>query len=542
MNFYGHIITLKYLLLGTIFVLSSSLAQARNFTKTNPYYTQCQEIKKFLVKPQEMKILCNPTFHHYNIEQNTIRTETSDPIRLASFNLWHPGQHKSIFKDYKLMAKMMNQWDLIAALEVQAVIGSDLENNNSVTKLIEQTPNKIAVLQEKLKVTTAPKERELLKQRIKKLRHNMRLAPKLYRAPGYLKLLRALRKLDPSWSFILSANGEAARPTNVQELVGFFYRGSIVQPKRNSYCALANETLEPAYACTVSFNGTFLPHEYQRFIARRPFIASFKSGHFEFTYISSHFVFNSPRDPHLKQEILRKIFNVKTIEELGPGAYPSNYARLAEFKIIMQFLEKYKEEFPQEKIIFGGDFNLTTDNPFVRNLLKDVGHNNWLLKVNTPTTTKFRRYNSDGSPTNGLANDYDHFIIHKENSNCLNQPKKWQPQSYNFFTEKFMKRKIERKYKIRIEKKNPSGYYMVSEARQRKGKALYERFKTKWMKRQTIKNGQIVIDSYKQQKTILDFKRRVLDSQLQDRTYWRYFIEVLSDHLPIFMGCTKTSN
>ena len=34
------------------------------------------------------------------------------------------------------------------------------------------------------------------------------------------------------------------------------------------------------------------------------------------------------------------------------------------------------------------------------------------------------------------------------------------------------------------------------------------------------------------------FQERVLDTQLEDKTYYSYFTEVLSDHMPIHMTCS----
>jgi len=49
-------------------------------------------------------------------------------------------------------------------------------------------------------------------------------------APGYVKVLKELMKLDPSWALIL-APIEAGEGTHT-ELGGFFFRATKVQPKK----------------------------------------------------------------------------------------------------------------------------------------------------------------------------------------------------------------------------------------------------------------------------------------------------------------------
>jgi hypothetical protein len=253
--------------------------------------------------------------------------------------------------------------------------------------------------------------------------------------------------------------------------------------------------------------------------------------------IASHFVFNSPRNQELKKRILRNVFNVDKVEEMGRGANPRNYARLAELKMITQFLIQYKKDFPTNTPIFAGDFNLTPDNIFVQKIIREDGQDSLELLVKEKTSTTLRRYNRTGEETGGLSNSYDHFLIFKNNFYCHDNSWQSDATSYSFSHDHFLKSLIEKKYKIRSEQKNELGYYIVTAENLAKGKKLWESFKKKWSSRQTIKNSQIVPDTAREQSTIINFKRRVLDSQLQDRTYYRFFNEIMSDHLPIFMSC-----
>lgn len=534
-------LTKTFLAFITFSLLSHNLLFAAEVERSADFYRkQCNEIKKYVTK-KKYKVSCLVNYHHYNStgpRKNYSIDKIQDEVKIASFNLWHPGQRKSIFKDYKLMAEMINQWDLISAIELQAVIGPDLEHNNAVVKFIEETPGHILKLSKKLVATTAPKAREKLIAKIEQLSRDLKIAPTLYRAPGYLTLLTELRKLDSSWSLLLSSQGESSLSSNVQELAGFFYRSAKVKPRGNDFCRkYRTRNLGHPFGCTVPFDGKFLGTPYKTYFSRKPFIASFISGNFKFVLATSHFVFNSPRDPQLKLSILKNIFNVERVEDIGDGAHPSNYARLAELKMITQFLTKYKQDFNERNLIFAGDFNLETKNDYVHKILNEDGHGEWDLLVDTKTSLSLRKASRNGTPTNGLASNYDHFIILKDNRNCDNLENGRQASAYNFISDHFMKKKIESKYKIRTEEKNSQGYYIVSPAGKTKGKNLWESFKTMWSARQTIKNNQIVTDMNRQQSTILDFKRRVLDSQLQDSKYYRYFHEVLSDHLPIKMSC-----
>ncbi len=534
----SYILTIPLLL---IFLQSGYAAITTSTERDNDsYYKQCEYNKTYIIK-NSIKVSCLKNYHHYNssaFKKYYSPTTAQSQVKIANFNLWHPGQRKSIFKDYALVAKIINRWDILSALELQAVVGPDLAHNTALLKFIATTPTKIKKLQNKLAITTAPKERANLLADIAKLTKELKQAPSLYRQPGYISILIELRKLDPSWALLLSSKGEAARERNVQELTGFFYRATKVRPQSNPFCRqYKTRNRGNPFGCTPDFDGKFLDIPYKNYFSRRPFMGSFSSGEFAFTLIASHFVFNSPRDPAIKQAILKDVFNATTIEELGKGVYPTNYARLAELKMTMQFLQRYQVQYNDNNLILTGDLNIKSDNPFAKKVINEAGQNNWELLIQKKTSTTYRRFNVSGAETYGLSSNYDHFVIQKNNHFCRNSQGHVNASSYNLMQDPLLKNAIDSKYKIRTEKKNAQNYYIVSSQGKLKGKKLWNSFKARWSARKTIKNGHIVIDTLKQQSTILNFKRRVLDSQLQDRTYYRYIHEVISDHLPIQMTC-----
>lgn len=472
------------------------------------HHSECLRNKQLVIKDQ-YAVDCSTNFHHYNATAYKSfydkKKAKKHDVKVANFNLWHPGQRKSIYKDYRIVAQIINQWDVVSALELQAVIAHDEEINQDVIQALSEGQD----------------------------------VAQLYREPGYLKILDELRKLDPSWALLLTPVAEAFQESSVHELTGFYYRAKQVRPFINRYCKeFMAQPERYSFACLPNFDGKFLDRPLSQIFSRRPFIANFESGNFDFTLVASHIVYNSPRDTETKQMILQNAFGVSSIKDLPVRVSKSKYARFAEVSATLEFINKLKQSYGEKDVIYAGDMNLEHDERLWPHLL-NRGHHELLIK--DKTTLTFRRYDRDGVDTNGVTSNYDHFIVNRENSQeCMNQSRNFRASPFSFIQDKNISRKIERKYKIRLESKNEDGSYRMSTYRKLKAKALERSFARTFSSLKTVKDGEIVDDTYKREKTIEDFKRRVLDDQLNDKTYYRLYHEVVSDHLPVVLKC-KTS-
>lgn len=248
---------------------------ADDAVKIAEYLDRCEAIKVLVVN-KKYPLDCYTNYNHYGPTSKTARATST--LKIANYNLLHPGTSKALFKDNALVAKIMNRYDVVAGLELLGTVGRDEQNNRSVLELIQGSADMVAKLRqqkEKLKDHIKIQEIDL---KIVKLVNDTRAAYDLYRAPGYLRILSELKKLDPSWSLILSPRGDSALVGSVEELAGFFYRANSVLPTSNPHCKeVADSGGGAPYACFITLTEDFMGRDLASHFARRPFMASFKA-------------------------------------------------------------------------------------------------------------------------------------------------------------------------------------------------------------------------------------------------------------------------
>ncbi|MCO4792069.1 MAG: hypothetical protein KC493_00035 [Bacteriovoracaceae bacterium] len=517
------------------------------------YKEKCQEIKKYIVG-SKFSVDCYHNYHHYNSKAyksnyNKTKVKSKGRLKVAGYNLWHPGSLRSGFKDLTLVAKIMNRWDLISATELLPVIGRDEENNKAVVEFLEEGPSLIEAL------------KKSNDERISEIKTDLKKAKSLYRAPGYLKILEELRKLDRSWALLLAPRGEAAKSSHVQELVGFFYRSSMLKPIVNEHCEEYKTSRGGTpFACIPNLKKEFMGRDTRQVFSRRPFMANFESGNFDFTMITSHIIFTSPDEENQIARILKPSFGVSSYEDIGIGVTKETYARVAETKIILEFMNKLREFYYEEDILYTGDMNLNHSNQYWSELLKELPGSSVFVKE--PTTLSQPRFHSTGVPTNGNSNDFDHFIFSKKKTReCMNGSK----DTVNIFpyytgtVQTYLKSNylirdpaeivintivdevlgINEADTIDSDDKVEFDYSMIPGAKSKmsiKVKAFEKSLKGV----KTIKNNRIVWDDYRFKEKVEFYKRRVFTDQLRNRFYYRVYAELISDHFPIYMTC-KTS-
>lgn len=513
--------------------------------KNREFRQKCERVRDFNVQGR-FEVECFHNYHHYNAEAfeqrySSFEAYSHGEVRIGSFNLWHPGTSKSGFKDYRLVAQVVDQWDVVAAQELLPVVGEDLRHNEDVTDFLEKAPRLLRTLQRDLSVSRGEQKRKLVK-RIEKLESDLELAPKLYRGPGYLKLLKELRKRDPSWSLILAPRGEAAESFHVQELTGFYYRSSRVRPVVNKHCQEYPEKKRNGqpYACIPNFYEGFMGQNAAQAFSRRPFMASFQSAKFDFTLLSSHVIFTSPRDEEKMATIMKTAFQKPAYEDLGYGFNLQTYARFAEIKLTLDFMERYNQRYDDSNLIFAGDMNIESSNSFWPEILKSLDGGE--LFIEEMTSMSQIRFRSDDVPTLGLASNYDHFIFSpKLTPECDGE----KAQAFNFYTswvadwidEEYIIRR--ERFKSKAEALDFSAYdqYELRPGAQGKIQKKVANYKELLKKRLAIRDDLIVWDDHRFEQRVQVYQNRIFFDQLEDRTYYRIFFELLSDHLPISMNC-----
>lgn len=554
--------------LGLIFILASfaSLADVdQSQTKTPEddkakiaeYNQECQIIDTLLVR-KTFKVTCNSNYNFFGPSSKGTAKSAAAGIKIAGYNLLHPGTSKALFKDFNLVAKIMNQYDVVSTLEILGTVGHDGAVNKAVLDFLRSSPKLVSDLQaQKTKLSDAAKVKEINTQ-IAKLNADTQKAYTMYRSPGYFKLLIALKRLDPSWSLILSPRGDSALQGSVEEMVGYFFRANAVTPASNPHCEeFRDEDAGTPFACIANFSDKFLKKDYTHNFARRPFMATFRAGSSKFTMISNHVVFTFSGDEEASKKLMKDIFGVENPSDLSTGINKSNFARFAEIKMTLEFMDTFRKRYKDQKILYVGDTNLTYNNTFWPEILK--GYVGGTLLIDQPTTVSPTRYSSDGKETNGVANAYDHFILDKSVfSGCDNG------EVYNYYKNDINK-DILKKYGMRVSDSTPSlrikGFlpadeggvggdvppddqplptkldYPMSASAKDKMTKMVNSYSLQLKNMLTIKNNEVVADDFQVEDRISGFQRRVFVNQLTNAFYFRFYQEILSDHFPVSMTC-----
>ncbi len=482
--------------------------------------TYCLE-QKDVSNGQFGSIGCHNSFHHYN--DNAVnryysyqKAMAKRNVRVSTFNVYQAGSSKTEFKDYSIIATIMNNWDLIGAVELVSNTGENRRHNDSIYEAIE-------LLRENPRLSSKEKNR-----RISFLKSQ-------YALPGYLKILKELRKLDPSWALLLTPRADGSRNATVKELAGYFYRAKLVKPISNEYCEnfVSNKN---SYACYVNFDENFYGRNVSSLLSRLPFIGSFRSGRFDFSLVLTHTVYSPTSDDAFKKRILREAFNVEDHTDLGFGVTSQTYHRFSEMKHLLNFVQLYKNSFKEDDVIIMGDMNLNSDELFWSEMLSDFG--DMSLKVKEMTSLS-RGLERAGDLTHGLSNNYDHFLFDdKTTFQCAG---KNNFKAFNFMNNS-IRHMINKKYLIRGEevRDNSTYDYLISKSGKSKVQTLRRYYKDTIESMYTVSRGEIVKRFSSATEKVEDLDRKIFFPQLFKKSYYRYFKEVVSDHLPIYMNCSNT--
>jgi len=525
MYFGGEILLYRKSLTLALFVLSFAF-QVWAFEEQTQ---QCEDLKSFLSEDVG-QVECELNYHHFNSNASKKfydykKALGQKKVRISTFNVYQAGSSRTEFKDLELVAKMMNHWDVVGATELVSAIGIDKRHNFAIVEQIRKLEASLGQLNSSEKVK-AKKEIQRLK--------------KQYVLPGYVNILKELQEIDPSWSLVLTSTEEGAKNATVKELGGYFYRASIVKPIENEYCEKYYNT-KKAIGCYPKFDKKTYGKNVAHLFARRPFLSSFRSGNFDFTLVLTHIVFNAPSDEELRKELVQAAYGVDSYSEVGPGITSTSFARFAEITHILEMMDKYKKSFKEQDLILMGDFNLESDNPYWQVLFDR--YKGLDIKIDKPTSLAQSKTLSDGTETNGTANNYDHFVFDEQSTyQCAG---KNNAKVFNFIENSFRKI-IDKRYLVRTEEayvddETELDMFYLDEAGKQKAIKGVDNFAKSLRSKLTVKKGEIV-PRYDIEKKSQDMLRKLYEPQLFARSYYRYFQETISDHLPVYMTCSNTSD
>ncbi|OFZ17149.1 MAG: hypothetical protein A2X86_01480 [Bdellovibrionales bacterium GWA2_49_15] len=610
-----------------------------DLAKTLETQSECQRIADWRLLGN-LHVDCGQDNQHFYSHPSATMVSENAKVSIGNFNLLHPGTDKTLFKDFGLVADLINgQFDLMAGLELVEVLADGRANNLKIqtgvqekyqtltaaqalvqrseeqikllekkihdasanqinTSIVEQTllalrgqlesvqqrsaeqDHRLREIERSIQLNRRPgltlfgwevfKQRRLVRlsydlQRKEKLIRDMQsmkllkdnlvselarweaigqttatvnpedgenlahlkselpklsedlqnkqaafaLASKEYRIPGYLQLLLKLQELDSSWSLILTPHGDAQEESNTQEMVGYFYRASRLRPQTNPHCRARFQ--RDSSACYPNLYADFMGSDSANLFSRRPFLASFKSSEKSFTFLASHVIFEAPKSDATRKNMIQQAFGVEDVAKLGQGITKANFARFVEVKMMLNLVEKLKDD-ALEDIIVMGDFNLEGDNPFWQKLLPSGLH----LLIQEKTSLSVTRF-TQGKETHGVSSNYDHFLV---NDKTLRECTEY--ARVNFLQGTFAQ-KVKNKYLVR-EEADKGPYLLSSDAENKIAMRMSE------MESRLLDKKNLVGDLGK-------FKERVFDSQTSDETYYNFFQQLISDHLPIRMDC-----
>jgi len=470
----------------------------------------CDQVSKYVIK-NHYSVTCDTDYHHYNSRAalNHYNSNPDHDIKIANYNLLHPGSNKNSYKDIALVAQIINEYDLVSAQELIPRLGNDMRHNNDLVDMIEDTKN-----------------------------YDLE---KLYKIPGYILILEELRKLDPSWALITSPRGEASSPSSVHEMLGFFYRASIVRPKETEHCSeLATkndrEDANTSFACYPLFRAPFFRVDAADGFSRKPFVSSFESGEYDFTIMNAHVIFTSPKDEETMSWISNLAFGVDDYSQVGTGVTKETYARFAEVRLTLEMLEIFSKNYKEQDLFFSADMNLESKISYWQTLMGDF--NSFTLISELPTSLTNYRYGRGDVETNGFSSNYDHFIYNnKANKNCITDKSGKIEVTRQSYFEDHVDEWMRENYLAREETSDADEPYRFSS----KGKKIMERklqeHRQFLEESRIIVDGKIVAQFEDVEKELEIYKRRVFDEQLSDFTYYKLYRELISDHFPISITC-----
>jgi hypothetical protein len=267
--------------------------------------------------------------------------------------------------------------------------------------------------------------------------------------------------------------------------------------------------------------------DYANIFSRRPFLASFTDGLTKFSMIAAHVVFESSPDSDIQRSILNRVFNISALRDLPTGINNQNYARFAEVVTTLKLIEKLKTQ-GLSHIIYAGDFNLEAQNPFWKFIFETLPDSRLLVKEKTSLSeTRFVR----GKESGGVSSNYDHFVISSQDTELCTKA------SVVNYLNNDISQVIRDKYLVRQEasvgpyQKDPSKEELILE-RSLEVERMLENFNF------TVDASEKILkDTKSNDEDLKNLKQRVFESQLNDATYYKYFAQVMSDHLPIKIEC-----
>lgn len=351
--------------------MPKGMVSAKSFDVGTYLVDDCNHAAERYFPSTGQEVVCRDNFLYFTKKHNP-SSNYRGPINIGSFNLYHMGDEQSFLKNYATIALIINRWDLAGAVEMMPPKADIINYNTNIASL---TQNKQVTLPSHLKNE-----------------------PIFYIIPGYIKILKELQSLDPSWSLIMGS-----RPTgegSTGEMAGFYFRSSRV-------------TLSPMNECGADAFGCPIPlsAKQQNLVSRPPFMAQFKINDTKLAALAVHARFRGLDPANADDEAKYQ----EQVSQLCAGSSDcpkkrDELSRYFEIFLTTNYMNELKKTESSRKVLFMGDFNLEWSE------ISPSKNAGWRLGTRNYPGLEVFQYNAStlSVKTKTLKSNYDHFLFNKK--------------------------------------------------------------------------------------------------------------------------------
>lgn len=445
--------------------------------------------------------------HYLSFEASSGKSLSPRELKIGSFNIIRTGTNQSRFKRFDMVADIMNQWDLVAVVEIMPTPTEFLTHNRSVDEVAEAFRGQSA------KYSAAKRD------------EYSQILEESYEMPGYLRILKALRELDETWSLVIAPRATGDSESSL-EMSGFYYRASHVQNGSTPFCGGQKGCLIP------------IDDNLMNIVSRIPFAANFKAGSSKFDAVAHHSRFreNAPSCGSKATGKKQKACVHFTPQE---KAWLKKFEDMANAEIRDRFVElaiiNHVANTSNNDVMVMGDFNLSLKQPNP----KKQGSGNlaqWERAVGDSQKIVIPNDKSSISNENGLSEAYDHFIFDPKSS-AFKGCDQASARAFNFTMDAANPSGPETLEKLiqflKVRKSNPGSLLQNYRDSLESSQMLSECHQSDCTLESAYEAGDV--------RTILsEYDKRVIKTPSNasgKKQPFKVFIELISDHLPIEMNC-----
>ncbi|MDA8791855.1 hypothetical protein N9N67_01345 [Bacteriovoracaceae bacterium] len=562
---------------------SISIYSSNKLSIFERFQKECSLNSRYLKKFVSKKIStdCNENYHHYNSKAfdryySYRKTLKKSEIKVGTWNVLKPGNKNSYFKDYKLVADYIQKYQIISITELITNSQDDFAHNLGLIDMNDNSMELIKLIEESGHLSAQQKQKlgTEIRTHSRFMNNNQQ---KLYRVPGYLKILNELnsRTKKKYWSLILSSrpDGNEER-VGTMELVGVIYDSRYARPTNQQYCQKVKGVKTKPYGCYVDFTPPLFKKDFSEYIQRRPFLTAFRSGKFKFNMLASHISFQEKGTKEDRKKFFEDILGDLSEEEKAPFRKSvttlKKVKRTGEIYLTLQAIRKIINNTSptMQAFMWSGDWNFEKKDSFWK--IPAALEDDEVILIDAPTSLSLKRNMKSGivdgeEPTkrSSLSKNYDHIFLNGKNR--INQ-RCHTPQVFDFthfgdfkgipFEEEFttsskLINNFKSNYVLAGTPKEMSPKIILTTSQRSQVEDTKKYFENDLSMKYQITPRKIKIEQditttyYRLKDTSAKFNKNYLlnlenifATQFNKNNNMRIYLKFLSDHLPVMVTCS----